>query len=209
MDFRDNEDYCLECESEVCECTPKVPDPSPFDEAIDGLVQQFGSISKESMRAIANEAAGRIANEIRNSVKDNLKKAIQSACGDEIRVIAKQHMREVFAVVVEEKVVQSVETWTEKTATIKEIIHKEMTSAIASIKAEHVRKEWIKEAIDSFVSKDLRKVAESAVAEFKAELGTEAKREATKALTATLAKAVASDTRLTSLIQALEYNGKN
>lgn len=175
-----------------------------LEQAIQELMPKLSDLSPEALRKIAERASQALSVEVDQHVRKEVKTLVLKACGAQLQELAKKHMQDVFAEVLVEKVIVSGDSWSQKEATIREVIQGEMKKALENLKSDHKRENYVKEVINNFLGKELQDIAKSAVSEFKKEVLQELTKESTQRLTRTIAKAIAGDTKLLSVLKAIE-----
>lgn len=198
MDYgHEEEDY------EEVEVEQPEKESDELELAIQELIPKLGTMTPDAVRGIALRAAREIAYGVRTSVVAEVKKVVMAACGAELQRMAREHMTQAFAEALTSKVYVG-NTWEKKELSIREVIEVEMKEALGKLKGDNTRDSYVKEIIKSFLAKELQEMAQKAVAEFKADILQQLTRESTQRLTQSIAKALASDTKLLNVLKAME-----
>lgn len=180
-----------------------VEDAPADNTAIQEILKNFSGLSAESLSTLAKACAENISQQIRREISNELSTLIKKSCGEEIQRLAKEYMPEVFRDVLAKKVVADSKSWNQTQVTIETLIQEQLKNTLDALKNERTREDLVKQAINSFMSKELTEIATQAVNEFKQttlkEVQKQAMGEIVKAVSSTLSK----DTKFLAVLNSM------
>lgn len=172
-----------------------------WQKATQELMKHFGAgVPKEVLAECCKNMAIQLSQKLSNTIESSIRKQIETECGKEALRLARDQMPKIFASVLEKEIIVTGDSWNQQKCSIQDIVKNEMGKALAKFQSQRDRQDLIKEAINSFMTKEVADTAKNAVEEFKAELLRDLGKEGMKQIVKAVASTLAGDKKLLTLL---------